>query len=105
MDSWCSLPDARYVHVVRDPRGAVASVREAARRWTVMPDYFRGTVEQVLERWAIHEEWALRIKEETGDAVMTVRLEDLWREPHAIAHRLLDFLDLQATQEFEELIP
>lgn len=99
------FPDARYVHVVRDPRGAVASVVEAARKWDVMPDYFRGSVEEILERWAINEEWVLRMKEENGDAIFTVRLEDLWREPRAIAGRLLDFLDLQPTNEFEDLIP
>lgn len=99
------FPDARYVHVVRDPRGAVASVVEAARKWDVMPDYFRGTVEQVLERWAIHEEWVLRMKETDADASFTVRLEDLWREPHAIAGRLLDFLGLEPTDDFVTQIP
>ncbi|HEU0053851.1 MAG TPA: sulfotransferase [Longimicrobium sp.] len=99
------FPGARYVHVVRDPRGAVASVLEAARKWKVMPDYFRGTAAEVLERWAIHEEWALRMKEEVGDAFLTVRLEDLWREPRAVAHRLLDFLELETTDEFEAMIP
>lgn len=99
------FPDARYVHVVRDPRGAVASVVEAARKWDVMPDYFRGSVAEVLERWAIHEEWVLRMKESHGDGIFTVRLEDLWRDPHAVAGRLLAFLHLEPTKEFEELIP
>lgn len=99
------FPEARYVHVVRDPRGAVASVMEAARRWNVMPDYFRGTVEQVLERWAIHEEWVLRMKESSPEAVFTVRLEDLWREPHAVAERLLDFLGLESSDELTGQIP
>jgi LPS sulfotransferase NodH len=99
------FPDARYVHVLRDPRGAVASVLEAARRWEVMPHYFRGTVEEVLERWAIHEEWVLRMKEDLGDAIFTVRLEDLWREPHAVADRLLDFLDLEPSDELAAQIP
>lgn len=99
------FPDARYVHVVRDPRGAVASVVEAARKWDVMPDYFRGTVEEILERWAINEEWVLRMKEENADAIFTVRLEDLWREPRAIAGRLMDFLDLDTPSELTEQIP
>jgi hypothetical protein len=83
----------------------VASVLEAARRWSVMPDYFRGLVDEVLERWAIYEEWVLRMKGELGDAVVTVRLEDLWRELRAVAARLLDFLGLEAAREFEGLIP
>jgi hypothetical protein len=99
------FPDARYVHVVRDPRGAVASVVEAARKWDVMPDYFRGSVEEILERWAINEEWVLRMKEENGDAIFTVRLEDLWREPRAVAGRLLDFLELKTTDDFAAQIP
>ncbi|HEU0014190.1 MAG TPA: sulfotransferase [Longimicrobium sp.] len=99
------FPDARYVHVIRDPRGAVASVLEAARRWDVMPDYFRGPVEQVLERWAINEEWVLRMKEDLGDAVLTVRLEDVWREPLEIANRLLAFLELDPTDDFAAQVP
>ncbi|HEX5725700.1 MAG TPA: sulfotransferase [Longimicrobiaceae bacterium] len=99
------FPEARYVHVVRDPRGAVASVLEAARRWDVMPDYFWGTAEEVLERWAINEEWVLRMKESIPDAIFTVRLEDLWRESHAIADRLLDFLGLETSDEFAAQIP
>lgn len=99
------FPGARYVHVVRDPRGAVASVMEAARKWDVMPDYFRGTVAEVLEQWAINEERVLRMKEDRADAIFTVRLEDLWREPHAIAGRLLDFLGLEPTDDFAAQIP
>lgn len=99
------FPDARYVHVVRDPRGVVASVLAAAQKWDVMPDYFRGTAAQVLERWAINEEWALRMKETHGDAILTLRLEDLWLEPHAVVDRLLDFLELEPSAELTRQIP
>lgn len=98
------FPDARFIHVVRDPRGMVASTLEAARRWKVMPDYFRGTPEQILERWAATEEWALRMKEDGAD-IITVRLEDLWRDPFAVAARILGFLDLEATDDFTAQIP
>lgn len=98
------FPDARFIHVVRDPRGMVASTLEAARRWKVMPDYFRGTPEQILERWAATEEWALGMKEDGAD-IITVRLEDLWRDPFAVSARILGFLDLEATDDFTAQIP
>lgn len=100
-----NFSDARYIHVIRHPRGVVASTMEAARRWGEMPEYFKGSAEQILEQWAIHEEWVLQAKEQNGGLILTVRLEELWSSPLATMTRILSFLDIGMTDAFAELIP
>ncbi|MGI9182455.1 MAG: sulfotransferase [Longimicrobiaceae bacterium] len=94
------FPDARYIHLVRHPAGAVGSMLEAAKEWYVMPEYFMGTTEEILEQWAIHEEWALQAIERDPTCVLVVRLEDLCADPVATTTRVLDFLDLQMTDSY-----
>jgi hypothetical protein len=99
------FPDARYIHTVRHPKGVVASMMDAAKNWNVKPKYFDGTAEQILEQWAIHEEWVLQAKEHESSPILTVRLEDLWADPFATTSRILSFLDLEMTAVIAESIP
>ena len=99
------FPDARSVHVVRDPRGAVASMQRAADEWWVKPDSFGGTAEDVLAAWAEVEERVLAAKEQEAAPILTVRLEDLAADPHAEMARVFDFLDLDLVPVVERWIP
>lgn len=98
------FPEARYIHVLRHPRSVVASTVEAARTWSETPEYFKGFTEQILEQWAIHEEWVLQAKEREASPILTVRLEDLWSDPISIMTDVLDFLDLKMTDGFADLV-
>lgn len=100
-----NFPDARYIHVIRHPRGVVASTMEAARQWGEMPEYFKGSAEQILKQWAIHEQWVLEAKEQNGGLISTVRLEDLWSAPLATMTRISSFLGVEMTDTFADLIP
>jgi hypothetical protein len=99
------FPEARYIHLIRNPRAVVASMMEAARTWgsETVPEYWRETPKQILERWATHEEWVLQVKSRLPDKVYTIRLEDLPEEPVRIISEILEFLDLESSSEFEEL--
>ncbi|HKS08477.1 MAG TPA: sulfotransferase [Pyrinomonadaceae bacterium] len=98
------FPEARYIHVLRHPRSVVASTVEAARTWSETPEYFKGVTEQILEQWAIHEEWVLQAKEREASPILTVRLEDLWSEPIRIMTNVLNFLDLNMSDGFADLV-
>jgi hypothetical protein len=96
--------EARYIHVIRHPRSVVASTMEAARNWSVTPEYFNGFAEQILEQWAIHEEWVLQAKQSEASSILTVRLEELWSDPVVIMAEVLSFLGLKMTDGFAGLI-
>lgn len=98
------FPEARYIHVLRHPQSVVASTVEAARTWNETPEYFKGLTEQILEQWAIHEEWVLEAKQREDSAILTVKLEELWSDPIKIMTGVLDFLGLKMTDGFAGLV-
>ncbi len=89
------FPEARYVHLVRNPRHVVASMAKAAKTWKVVPEYWKGTPEDLLERWAIQEEWVLAAKSEPGAMIHTLRMEDLCQRPVDEMAAVFTFLDLE----------
>ncbi|MCP4693419.1 MAG: PqqD family peptide modification chaperone [Desulfobacterales bacterium] len=90
------FPDARYIHIVRDPRAVVPSMLKAAREWgRFEPRYWREGPEALFERWAIHEEWALRAKSSETSPIHTLRLEDLCADPTGKMIELFDFLHVK----------
>ena len=99
------FPDARSIHVVRDPRGVVASMQKAQDEWFVKPDFFAGSAAEILERWAEVEERVQTAKDTEAAPILTVRLEDLWADPHAEMTRILAFLDLKMDPTVERWIP
>jgi hypothetical protein len=100
------FPEARYVHIIRNPRFVVASIVEAAETWSdvAVPEYWKETPQQVLERWATHEEWVLQVKSRLPSKVHTVRLEDLAEDPVRIMSETFSFLDLDLPPDAEEII-
>lgn len=99
------FPEARYVHLIRDPRSVVASTMEAEQAWHVAPEYFEGDAAQILEQWARHEEWVLAAKERGHTPILTIRFEDLFADPSAAMTEILAFLDLEMTDDVTSRIP
>lgn len=89
--------DARYLHVVRHPAAVVASKMAAAASWSSgVPPYWRGSAEEILDRWTIHEEWVEEWAEATPDRVHHIRLEDLSSNPRSTIGTALLWLGLRA---------
>ena len=81
------LPEARLVHVVRDPRDVAASTM--TMRWgPSRPAEAARFVAGVLDRWA-----EVRSVVPT-DRVLEVRLEDLGADPPAVLRQIADFFGL-----------
>jgi hypothetical protein len=93
------FPDAQYVNVVRDPRGAVAS--QVAMGW----DAPEVAVPAAIARWegaiARTDQAARRLR---TDQLLDVRYEDLVGDPHAALARLLAFAGLRAGDIVETMI-
>ncbi len=80
-------PDARILHIIRDPRDVYASMIES-RKWTVPEDFarrWRGIVAAARTWLAEHGG--------THPAYYELRYERLVREPEAETRKILEFLD------------
>jgi hypothetical protein len=94
-----AFPGARYVHVVRHPFAVVTSMQAAAKEWSGgVPPYWHGGTEHLLERWTIHEEWVLRVRQDVGERVYTIRHEDACQDAAGTLDRICDFLHLDRCQ-------
>jgi len=84
IDGW---PDAKIVHIIRDPKDIFASLRQA-RKWD--------TIAQFSERWCNIFGARERFRETLDlneDRYLELRYESLVSEPVETTQRLLDFLE------------
>jgi hypothetical protein len=81
------FPEARFVHLVRDGRDVVLSLREL--EWAQ-----RGGLETLAEFWRTNVEQGLAAREQLGSRYREARYEELVRNPEAVLRELCVFLDL-----------
>lgn len=86
---WDLFPDAQFIHVVRDPRACVASVRKLG--------WYNGQIAPALELWerSIHTVNAWRPKL-AADQLLEVKYEDLVTAPEETLTRVATFAGLAA---------
>lgn len=88
------FPKARYLHSVRNPRAVVASKLEAAKNWPVVPEFWKRGPDEILERWAVHEQWVLQAKASEEVPILTIKFEELCENPVEGMEEIFNFLDL-----------
>lgn len=97
-------PDARIVHMIRDPRAVMASQKKRWRRRQlatvklpfyhtirVWANYHPTTMSQLWRRATLQ---ARKLQSENPQRFLTVRFEDLLREPEPTVRKVCDFLGI-----------
>ena len=85
------FPDAQYVNIVRDPRAAVASIREAGRRYGWGAHDVPGGTDTWERSVRAADRWRRRLG---ADRFIELRYEDLVSDPAAALGPVVAFLDL-----------
>ena len=93
------LPEAYFLHIVRDPRSVFCSHRSASTSWAKWDFPTKST--DGARYWKADMEAALAIKDKT-ERYLEVRYEDLKEKGPAELSRILSWLDLDADQAFLE---
>ncbi len=94
------FPETRFIHLIRDPRRVVASMKRLG-----FNTWWREDVERVYHQWAEIERWALDITAQLPDQVIRVRQEDLVDMPDQLMGDVVTFLGLTKTVTFPQVTP
>lgn len=86
------FPEARLLHVVRDPRAVYSSIRSAADSWAAPGSFPRSPV-QIARRWRKLVS-SVRELRQSGDGYHEVFYEQFHAEPHAELERLHRWIGL-----------
>ncbi len=85
------FPDAYFLHIVRDPRSVVASLRAASNDWG-MHWAASGIIENA-RLWRTFV-WAVLDSQVPQDRILQIRYEDLKRDGADVLHKVFRWLDV-----------
>lgn len=91
------LPDARFVHLIRDPRAVVASLKRVANTWG--GDWAPKAAVDGARMWATAVSQREAMRGALGDAYVEVKYEDLRGDPVGCLSDLYRWLGLEADVE------
>jgi hypothetical protein len=87
-------PDAHFIHIVRDPRSVVASLRHASKTWG--PSWGSSKISTIAERWVRDVSDGLQIRSATRNYQQITYQELISDGPMALM-QILSKLEVQAT--------
>jgi hypothetical protein len=86
-----SFQEARFIHVIRDPRAVVSSL--------IRSDVHRSNAYHAARRWQMDVEAGLRYEEKNPGRVQRIAYEDLVRHPQETLERITGFLGIPFQSE------
>ena len=89
------FPETRFIHLVRDPRRVVASMKKLG-----FNTWWKDDIDKVYYQWAEIEHWALDIERKIPDQVIRLRQEDLSGDPDRLMRNVVTFLGLHNAVTF-----
>jgi len=92
------FPDARFLHVVRDPRSVFCSHRSAAHSWADATRFSYDPID-VAREWHDDVTRARAIAGWAGERFREVRYEDLRSAPVETLHELYRWIGLESSEE------
>lgn len=87
-------PDAHFIHIIRDPRSVVASLRVASKSWAA--DWASPRISTNCERWICDVQRGRKILEDTSN-YQEVKYEDLIADGPPILSRIFAGLGIPAS--------
>ena len=93
LDLW---PDAHFIHIIRDPRSVVASLRAASKSWG--PGWGSSRISTICERWIADVSEGRQISSATP-RYNEVMYQELISDGSAVLMRLLSELGVQASPD------
>lgn len=95
------LPEASFLHVIRDPRAVFSSMRMAGKQWAFPGDLPSSPVAFARSYWTEYLDAGERLAGRS-DRYLEVRYEDLHAGGPGELARIFDWLDLPADRQFCE---
>ena len=93
-----NFPEVRFIHLIRHPF-AMAFSASKFKKADGIEMWGKMSFEELIERWTMHEKWALELKDNSRARVITLKYEDLCRRTSAELKRLFEFLSLPVDRQ------
>jgi hypothetical protein len=96
LDVWKWFPNAKFIHVIRDPRDNWASLKSGwLSRYKNYNDELQRLMQSMIERGKLGLEFALKNQEVIGkEQYMLAKFEDITSNPEEVLPQICDFLGI-----------